>query len=149
VKFFIVGSHTPPSIQRLAGDDVIVTGFVRDVQPLFDACRLSVAPLRYGAGVKGKITHSMAWGLPVVATPVAAEGLRLVDRDQIMIASDAPAFAERMVTLYRDELVWRRMSEQGRRHIQKHLGFDAIRRSVAAMLERHLDQKTVAAARIS
>jgi glycosyltransferase involved in cell wall biosynthesis len=74
VQFLIVGSHVPPSILKLASADVIVLGYVQDVEPIFDSCRVSVAPIRYGAGVKGKVTHSLAWGLPAVATPVAEKG---------------------------------------------------------------------------
>jgi len=74
VKFYVVGSKPPSEIQALACEDVIITGFVEDLNPLLDKMRLSVAPLRYGAGIKGKIASAMAVGLPVVATEFAAEG---------------------------------------------------------------------------
>jgi glycosyltransferase involved in cell wall biosynthesis len=135
-RFIIVGSHTPPSVLRLASEDVVVHGFLPDVTPIFDSCRLSVAPLRYGAGVKGKVTHSLAWGLPAVATPTAAEGMHLVDQEHLMIASGAREFADRVIAVYKDESTWRRLSDGGRRHVQKHLSYEAIRATIAAMLDR-------------
>jgi glycosyltransferase involved in cell wall biosynthesis len=136
VRLVVVGSHTPPDIFRLASDDVVVHGFVRDVQPLFDACRVSIAPLRFGAGVKGKIAQSLAWGLPAVATPVAAEGMNLIDGEHVLIASDARQFAAGVVRLYRDETMWRRLSESGRQHVQLTLGYETVRSSVRSMLKR-------------
>jgi GT2 family glycosyltransferase len=136
VQLLVVGSHMPPSILKLASQDVVILGYVQDVKPVFDACRLSVAPVRYGAGVKGKITQSLAWGLPAVATPVAAEGMQMVDGEQLLIAPGPAEFARRVIDLYQDEELWTRLSHQGRRHIEEHLGYEAIRASVTTMLER-------------
>jgi glycosyltransferase involved in cell wall biosynthesis len=136
VQFLIVGSHVPPSILKLASADVIVLGYVQDVEPIFDSCRVSVAPIRYGAGVKGKVTHSLAWGLPAVATPVAAEGTQLVDGVHLMIAADSTAFARRVVEVYEDEALWMRLSVAGRRQVEACLSYDSVRSSVGAMLHR-------------
>lgn len=136
VQFIIVGSQAPRSVLKLQSDDVVVKGFVRDIEPIFDSCRVSVAPLRYGAGVKGKVTQSLAWGLPVVATPVAAEGIGMVDGDNVMIATDAADFARRVIQVYRDETVWSRLSQNGRRYIEGHLSHEAIRVSLGGIMER-------------
>ena len=71
-KFYIIGDKPPPEIVALATERIIVAGLQRDARPFFDSVKLSVAPLRFGAGVKGKINQSMALGVPVVATSVAA-----------------------------------------------------------------------------
>lgn len=136
VQLLIVGPHVPQSILKLASSDVKVLGYVQDVTPVFDACRVSVAPIRYGAGVKGKITHSLAWGLPAVATPVAAEGMQMVDGVHLMIASDPVSFARRVVSVHEDEELWTRLSSAGRRQVDACQGYDAIRASVGAMLDR-------------
>src|SRR4029077_2598465 len=73
-KFYIIGDKAPPEIVKLATEKIIVAGLQQDVRPFFDSVRLSVAPLRFGAGVKGKINQSMAFGVPVVATSLAVEG---------------------------------------------------------------------------
>ena len=62
------------AVYHKASEDVIITGFVENLNPLLDKMRISVAPLRFGAGIKGKIASAMAVGLPVVATEFAAEG---------------------------------------------------------------------------
>ena len=67
VELSIVGSNMPAAIRDLAVAGVRVLGYVEDIDPLLDAARISIAPLRYGAGVKGKINQAMAFGLPVVA----------------------------------------------------------------------------------
>jgi GT2 family glycosyltransferase len=136
VQLLVVGSHVPPSILALASDAVVVLGYVQDIEPVFDSCRVSVAPIRYGAGVKGKVTQSLAWGLPAVATPIAAEGTQLIHDVHLMIASDPAAFAQRVVEVYDDEALWTRLSVAGRRQVEASLSYDAIRSSVGAMLHR-------------
>ena len=74
-----------------------------------DGCRIAVAPLRYGAGVKGKINLSMAHGQPVVATTCAVEGMHLDDGDDVLVADDAPAFAAQIVRLHEDARLWNRL----------------------------------------
>jgi glycosyltransferase involved in cell wall biosynthesis len=136
VQFLIVGSHVPPRILALASADVIILGYVQDVEPVFDACRLSVAPIRYGAGVKGKVTQSLAWGLPAVATPVAVEGSQMVDGAHLMIASDPASFARRVVEVYENEELWTRLSVDGRRQVEACLSYDSIRTAVDTMLRQ-------------
>jgi GT2 family glycosyltransferase/SAM-dependent methyltransferase len=111
VHFHVVGSKVPPEIQALASDDVIIVGFVEDLTPLLDKMRVSVAPLRYGAGIKGKIGSAMAVGLPVVATPLAAEGMSLTNGENILIADSAEAFAATIVKLYQDDALWNQISQ--------------------------------------
>jgi len=113
VRFYAVGSKPPVEIQALARDDVIITGFIEKLSPLLDHIRVSVAPLRYGAGIKGKIGTAMTSGIPVVATTLGAEGMSLTDGENILIANDADAFAEAVVRLYNDESLWNNMSKAG------------------------------------
>ena len=129
----IVGSKATDKILRLNSDMTPVHGYVPDVSPFFRECRLSVAPLRYGAGVKGKVNHSLAWGLPCVATTMAAEGMALLHGVDILIADDAEMFADAVVTLYTDEDLWNRLSEAGYRNIEKYFSFDAARRSLTKL----------------
>ena len=70
-RFHVIGSRLPEELTRLAGERVVVHGHVESLDEFLDGCRLSVAPLRYGAGVKGKVNLSMAHGQPVVATACA------------------------------------------------------------------------------
>ncbi len=110
VRFYVVGSRTPIDVKELASEDIIITGFIPDLTSFLNNIRLSVAPLRYGAGIKGKIGSAMAVGLPVVATPIAAEGMSLTHGINILIAEDPKAFADQIITLYHDENLWDSLS---------------------------------------
>ena len=83
VKFYVIGDKAPPEILGLATDNIIVTGFQSEVRSYFEKVRLSIAPLRFGAGVKGKINQSMGFGVPVIATSIAVEGMCLNDREYV------------------------------------------------------------------
>jgi GT2 family glycosyltransferase/glycosyltransferase involved in cell wall biosynthesis/SAM-dependent methyltransferase len=113
VCFYVVGSNPPVQIQQLASDDVIIMGFVEDLNPLLDKMLVSVAPLRYGAGIKGKVGSAMAVGLPVVATSLAVEGMSLADGENVLVADGEEAFATAVVRLYKDKSLWCRLSKAG------------------------------------
>ena len=112
-KFYIIGDKPPPEVAALATERIVVAGLQRDVRPFFDSVKLSVAPLRFGAGVKGKINQSMAFGVPVVATSMAIEGMELKDREDILVADEPEAFARALIELYQSEQLWTRLSENG------------------------------------
>ena len=102
-KFYIIGDKPPPEIVALATERIIVAGLQRDVRPFFDSVKLSVAPLRFGAGVKGKINQSMAFGVPVVATSLAVDGMGLTDHEDILLADEPEDFARALIELYESE----------------------------------------------
>ena len=97
-KFYIIGDKAPPEIVALATERIVVAGLQRDVGPFFDSVKLSVAPLRFGAGVKGKINQSMAFGVPVVATSRAVEGMDLTDHEDILVADEPEDFARALMS---------------------------------------------------
>ncbi len=112
-KFYILGDKAPPEIVALATERIVIAGLQRDVRPFFESVRLSIAPLRFGAGVKGKINQSMAFGVPVVGTSVAVEGTELNDREEILVADEPEEFARALIELYESEELWTRLSEKG------------------------------------
>jgi glycosyltransferase involved in cell wall biosynthesis len=112
-KFYIIGDKAPPEVVALATETIIVAGLQTDARPFFDSVKLSVAPLRFGAGVKGKINQSMAFGVPVVATSLAVEGMALQNGEDILVADEPEDFARAMVELYESEDLWNRISENG------------------------------------
>ena len=114
-KFYIIGDKAPPEIVSLADDNIVITGLQKDAQPFFDSIKLSVAPLRFGAGVKGKINQSMGLGVPVVATSIAVEGAELKKGEDILVEDDPEAFANALIALYESEDLWNRLSENGLR----------------------------------
>jgi GT2 family glycosyltransferase len=134
VRLFVIGSSPPKEVVALGSDDVEITGYVRDVRSFFEACKLSVAPLTYGAGVKGKVNQSMALGLPCVATSVAVEGMSLEHERNVMVADSASAFAECVARVYEDEELWTRLSHGGLENVRHHFSFGAAREAVKRAL---------------
>ncbi|HVY00475.1 MAG TPA: glycosyltransferase [Pseudorhodoplanes sp.] len=111
-KFVIAGSDMPPEIASIARPGIEARGFVPDIAPLFQESRISVAPLRYGAGIKGKIVSSLSYGVPVVATSIAAEGMGLRHDFDALISDDPSEFARLVAAAYIDPALWNRLSEQ-------------------------------------
>ena len=133
-RLHIIGSKAPDEVLGLAGDDVSVHGFVPDITPYMDGCRLSVAPLRYGAGVKGKVNMAMSYGLPVVATSIAVEGMHVRAGVDVMVADDAAAFAAAIRRAYDDEALWTTLSDRGLANVGEHFSFAAARAALARIL---------------
>lgn len=132
VRVHCIGGDVPERIAVLGGrDGVEVHGHVPDIAPYMDGCRIALAPLRFGAGVKGKVNLSMAHGQPVVATTCAAEGMHLHDGDDVLIADDPADFADAVVRLYRDEALWARLAAGGLANVRTHFSLDAARGTVA------------------
>ena len=139
VKFYVIGDNPPPEVIALASEQIILTGLQTNVQTYFDAVRLSVAPLRFGAGVKGKINQSMGFGVPVVATSLAAEGMSLTHQEDAMIADTPEAFAEAVVSLYNSEPLWDKLSRNGVSKTRELFSKEAAREQLARLLgKRHV-----------
>ena len=125
VHFNVVGSKPTPEMLALESHDVHIVGFVEDLTLVLDKMRVSVAPLRYGAGIKGKIASAMAVGLPVVATSLAAEGMSLTDSDNILVADGAELISVAVVKLYNDEVLWNKISHNGLEFSENSWGSEA------------------------
>ena len=124
---------------ELESKQIKIHGFVPDVDPLFDSCRLSVAPLRFGAGVKGKITQSMALGVPCVTTSVGAEGTFMEDGVRGMVADKAPDFASAIEAAYQSKELWSKLREAGLRNIEQYFSpqvAEAVLRELVFQLPR-------------
>jgi GT2 family glycosyltransferase/glycosyltransferase involved in cell wall biosynthesis len=132
IRFHCIGADVPQALHDLAAGQpgVLIHGFVPVVTGYMDEVRIAVAPLRFGAGVKGKVNLSMAHGQPVVATTCAVEGMHLRDGEDVLVADDADAFADAVVRLYRDEALWQRLSAAGLRNVADHFSLDAARETV-------------------
>ena len=135
IRFHCIGAHAPAEILALGSrPGVAVHGHVPDIAPFMDGCRIALAPLRYGAGVKGKVNLSMAHGQPVVATRCAVEGMHLEDGEDVLVADDAEGFAQAIVRLYRDEALWQRLAVGGLANVARHFSLDAARDTVRRVL---------------
>jgi O-antigen biosynthesis protein len=130
----VVGSKVPSEIQALAGDGVQILGWVPDITTAYAEARLAVAPLRYGAGVKGKVGEAMSLGVPIVLTSVAAEGLHLQGGVHAAVADDAPSMAEHILVLLDDDDRWRAMSDAARQLIQSRFSPRVVQEALAETL---------------
>ena len=110
-RFVVAGHGVPDSVAALARDDIAVVGYVPDLAELFATARMSVVPLRIGAGFKGKIVTSLSLGVPTVTTSVGAEGGGLVDGHDVLVADEPAAMAAQIVRLSRDDDLWQDLSE--------------------------------------
>ena len=133
VKTFIIGSELTASIRALASDDLVILGHVPDLEPYLAQCRISISPLRYGAGVKGKVNLAMSHGLPVVATTASIEGMHLTDGCDVLVADDAESFAQAIKRAYDDRVLWERLSSGGRANIERHFSRTVARNALSEL----------------
>jgi GT2 family glycosyltransferase/glycosyltransferase involved in cell wall biosynthesis len=135
VPVYIIGSHAPESLRRLEDGLIRVLGFVPDMSQYLAGCRLSIAPLRYGAGVKGKINQAMAYGVPVVGTPCAVEGMYLTAGQEVLVGADAASFAAEVVRAYTDSALWQQLAKAGRSNIEQHFSKAAAEAALKRILQ--------------
>ncbi|NZA28512.1 glycosyltransferase, partial [Luteimonas sp. SJ-92] len=129
----VVGDGLPEAVAGLPpSPGVHLHGHVPELAPLLARCRVGLAPLRFGAGVKGKINLCMAAGMPVVATACAAEGMHAADGVELLVADAPEAFADAVVRLHEDAALWSRLARAGTANVRTHFSFDAARATIAA-----------------
>jgi GT2 family glycosyltransferase len=125
-RLWIVGNAPPAEIIALASENVIVTGYARHLAPYLESALVSVAPLRFGSGMKGKIGEAMAWGIPVVTTTIGAEGMGLEDGIDALIADTPEDFAGRIVQLHENPELWDSVTQNARKRVERDWSPDAI-----------------------
>ncbi|MBR4695177.1 MAG: glycosyltransferase, partial [Selenomonadaceae bacterium] len=119
--FYIVGSKPTEKVKALAGKGVIVTGYVSDekLAEIYGKARVNVIPLRFGAGVKGKVVETMGFGVPAVTTPIGAEGLPGAE-ECVDVTEDPKDYASRVIRYLKDDAYWLEQSEKEHRYIREH-----------------------------
>jgi len=135
MQLHVLGDVPQAARRALASPGLVFHGRVSDLAPFMDGCRVSVAPLRFGAGVKGKVNMAMSYGLPVVATPMAAEGMHLDDGGDVRLAEDVEDFADAVLEVHEDPVLWHRLSDGGLENVRRHFSPAAA----AAALQRVLE----------
>lgn len=111
IRVAIVGSNPTDAVVAQQSERFSIVGYVEDVAPYFNDARIFVAPLRYGAGIKGKIGQSLEFSLPLVTTPVGAEGFDFGSYSNIIISDTADDLAEKIIGLYNNEQLWNEVSD--------------------------------------
>jgi glycosyltransferase involved in cell wall biosynthesis len=107
----LIGADPPASIRAEAGAEIEITGRVDEVRPYLRRSACLVSPLVSGAGIRNKILEAMAAGVPVVATPMSCDGIRITDGEHVLLGRTAAELAEAATRLLRDRLLRRRLAE--------------------------------------
>ena len=104
VRLHVVGSNMPQHVKELASKNIVIEGYMDDVDlmTLYEKVRLSIVPLRYGAGVKGKVLEALNKGVPVVTTDIGAEGIP-ESQNCLIIENEADSFAQKIINIYESE----------------------------------------------
>ena len=140
IKFYVVGSKVTEEIKALAQPDngIVIKGFVseEELARLYATCKVVVVPLRYGAGVKGKVVEAIYNGAPIVTTATGAEGIPFVDQ-VLKIADGAENFASATISLYRDNTRCRQLCHRTQDYIRKHFSLDGAWEVVRGDFSRH------------
>lgn len=113
LKLYLVGAGPIDDLLDRSDDTVIRTGYIDSLEDFFAKRKLSVAPLRFGAGIKGKVLLSLGLGVPVVGTSIAAEGISQGIPPGICQAQSAAEIARRICELHRDIGDWTQLRESG------------------------------------
>ena len=117
----IVGSNVTAEILATAkvSKNVQVYGYVENIEPLIQKSRISIAPLIYGAGTKGKVIQALSLGIPVVASQIAAEGIGLESEKNVLISESPTDFAARVLEVYYDQKLWESLQKEGKSFVER------------------------------
>jgi glycosyltransferase involved in cell wall biosynthesis len=132
----IIGPHPPAALTSRTSEGVEVTGYVRDVRPLLASAAAFVAPITFGSGIRNKILEAMAMGLPVVATPMACEGIQVEAGQNVLLGRDSAELAAAAIRVLRDDGLRRRIAKGSIQLMRRQYNW----RHVAAQYEQIYDQ---------
>ena len=132
--FHVIGSHLPETLKVRQAPNVEWVGYVPEIEPWLDRIRLTVAPLRYGAGAKGKVVSSLLNGVPCVATSVAAEGMGLTIGQDIVSCHNPQDFAKAIIEVHDDPDMWNKLSRQGFETVSRAYSIEYAQRCVESVI---------------
>lgn len=138
LKFYIIGKNPDARIVQLVSslsEDVILTGFVEDLEPYFQRSRVFVSPLRFGSGIKVKVMNALYRGVPTSTTSVGAEGIALKHREHIMIDDEIKGMVDSIDELLRDADLWGKLAGASRQLARRKYTWDAVMKIVRQAIE--------------
>lgn len=137
VKLSVIGSNLPPEIADIAMPmtDVDIIGYVPDTSPYLESAYISIAPLRYGGGMKGKVGEALSHGLPVVTTDFGAEGFGLMPGKDLIIANTPEQFADSILNLIKDHNYYNEISLNGYEFISNNYSKQAMRKKLTIFFD--------------
>ncbi|QMU53926.1 MAG: glycosyltransferase [Nitrosopumilus sp.] len=135
-KLFVIGSNPTQKIIDMCSEtkNVVFLGYVKNIDFYLQKCKLLLAPIRFGAGVKGKITQSLAYGLVVITTSIGAEGISDKNGEILIISENDDEFIEKAVLLYNDESFWTKLSLNSKKHSEENFSPEYVKNTIEKII---------------
>jgi GT2 family glycosyltransferase len=132
----VIGANMPPSLVKILSGipGIEVLGYVEDISNIFMCTRVFVCPLRYGAGVKGKLGQAIEYGMPIVSTTIGIEGMHLEDSDSCLVADNAVDFANAVLRIYTNQALWESARNAAREILEKYFSDKAAQEGIITAL---------------
>jgi GT2 family glycosyltransferase/SAM-dependent methyltransferase len=128
IILYVIGSNVPEEIKRLEKNDVKILGYLDDksLDEYYKKCRISVVPLRYGAGVKGKVIEAMYKQIPIITTSIGAEGLPDI-KECLIVEDNEEKFAEKLINMYNNYELLEELTKKSYNYIIKNFTIDKVK----------------------
>lgn len=131
----LVGPNFPDLLAKRVPRGVQLLGYVENLSEELENIRITIAPLRYGAGIKGKVAMSLSHGVPCVATSVAVEGMGLVNESEVLVADSAHEFVLSLLRIYHNKTLWQDLSRKGYRFCENRFSRGAVAKKLNALID--------------
>jgi len=136
VRLRIIGSSIPEGIKALANKSIEVVGYVPDTQEYLQSSYISIAPLRYGAGMKGKVGEAMTLGLPVVSTSIGIEGIGLTPEENILMGNTPEEFSNQIIRLLQNKILHKKISASGQKFMHDNYSETALESKIYQIFDK-------------
>jgi glycosyltransferase involved in cell wall biosynthesis len=138
VKLYVLGKQTDDRLANIAKNypSIKLCGFIQDINEYLEKCRVFIAPLRFGSGMKVKVLEGMYRGLPMVTTDIGAEGLEVDSNKQMLISDDAETFAQQCIQLLEDQKLWERLRDSSRELAANKYTWEPLFKSMDSAIEK-------------
>lgn len=117
VRLVIAGGGAPTSLQKLAEERVVMTGWVDDMREYYSQAKVFVAPMQIGTGLQNKLLEAMAMNMPCVTSPLANQALKAKDREEILIANTAKDYADCILNLLENKELADKLAKSGKDYV--------------------------------
>ncbi len=136
VRFLVYGSNMPDEFKDFENENVVLKGYAKNLEDVFNNCRVFVAPLLSGAGIKGKVIEALSYGVPSVLSPIAVEGTGIRDGKEALIAEKPEEWVEAISKLYKDKDLWYNISQNAIDLVKTEYSFERGVKLVRKALEK-------------
>ncbi|MBU4480621.1 glycosyltransferase family 4 protein [Patescibacteria group bacterium] len=140
IKLYIVGKNPPKSIKNINNQNIIVTGFVKDVREYLAKCQVFIVPLKTGSGMRIKILNALAMGKAIVSTSIGCEGIDVVDGKNIYIADNKEEFAKKIIFLLNNENERKKIGKEGIKLIEKKYRWEKIAEDIDIVFKKIINE---------